>query len=176
MGIEFSRGFFIFDKSWIQENQFVESLSHAEYRILIYLLSSALKISKRDGRYKRGDTIATLYQTNKILFVNASQRTMAERCNADRGTIYRALNKFKEYGALIKVPDSEDKGANDYYIIGFERDKDGKHDYYLVDSIPIRQGHEVPVEIREFILGHYRDPLFAKNNLIWERLFGMYED
>ena len=173
MGIEFSRGFFIFDKSWIQENQFVQSLSHAEFRILIYLLSSALKISKRDGRYKRGDTIATLYQTNKILFVNASQRTMAERCNADRGTIYRALNKFKEYGALIKVPDSEDKGANDYYIIGFERDKDGKHDYYLVDSIPIRQGHEVPIEIRKFILDHYRDPLFAKNSLIWERLFGM---
>ena len=74
--IDFCKGFFVFDKSWIHDNKFFQSLSHAEFRILLYLLSSALKSSKRDQKYKRGDLIASLYQRNKLLVVNASQRTI----------------------------------------------------------------------------------------------------
>lgn len=174
--IEFKKGFFVFDKSWIQENEFIRSLSHAEYKILIYLLSSALKISKRDERYKRGDVIASLYQRNKILFVNASQKTIAERCKVNRATAYRALRKFMRFGALIKVPDGKETGNNDYYIIGFEKIKEGKQDYFLVDSLPIRVGNKLPEQSKDFIRDHYQDWLFSENELIWKDLFGLERD
>jgi len=45
--VGFDRGFFIFDKNWIYDNEFVRSLSHAEFRVLVYLLSSTLKLNKR---------------------------------------------------------------------------------------------------------------------------------
>lgn len=176
MGIEFSRGFFVFDKSWIHENEFVQSLSHAEFRILIYLLSSALKITKRDSTYRRGNLIASLYQDNKILIVNTSQRTIAEKCKVNRATVFRALNKFKEVGALIKMPDHVGRGANDYYIIGFEREKVGKQEYYLVDSIPVSEGHKVPEEIKKLVLACIGYPSFDKNSAIWQRLFGITVD
>jgi DNA-binding MarR family transcriptional regulator len=175
MGIEFNRGFFIFDKSWIQENQFMQSLSHAEYRIMVYLLSSALKISKRDARYKRGELIASLYQRNHILFANVSQSTIADRCGINRATAYKALKKFNDIGAVIKMSEGGKGESNDYFIIGFEnhrQDKDGKQEYYLIDSIPIRNGRELPDHIKEFIRGHYKDDLFFMSDLIWEGLFG----
>ena len=174
--IEFSKGFFIFDKSWIHENQFMQSLSHAEYRIMVYLLSSALKISKRDARYKRGDLVASLYQDNHILTVNASQSTIADRCGTDRATAYKALKKFDDFGAVIKMTDDGKNGRNHYFIIGFEnhrQDKDGKQEYYLIDSIPIRNGQRLPDHIRKFIKDHYRDDLFYMSDLIWGELFGM---
>ena len=174
--IEFNRGYFVFDKSWIQENVFVRSLSHAEHRVMIYLLSSALKISKWDERYKRGDVIASLYQRNKILFVNASQETIAERCKMNRATAYRALKKFRNFGAAIKVPDGKETGHNDYYIIGFEKSKEGKQDYFLVDSLPIRSGKRLPDQLRDYILDHYQDGLFHESEAVWKELFGMEKD
>ncbi|MFZ0451948.1 MAG: hypothetical protein WAL98_22175 [Desulfatiglandaceae bacterium] len=179
MGIEFSRGFFIFDKTWIHENKFVQSLSHAEFRILIYLLSSALKISKPNKDYKRGDLIASLYKKNKILFINVSQRTIAEKCNVNRATVCKAIKKFKGFGAVIKMPDCKNNGANDYFIIGFEnskKDKDGKQEYYLVDSIPIRTGQKLPDESKDFIRSHHEDDFFWASQLIWRDLFGMEKD
>jgi DNA-binding MarR family transcriptional regulator len=179
MGIEFSKGFFVFDKSWIHENKFVQSLSHADYRILIYLLSSTLKISKRNKDYKRGDLIASLYKKNKILFINITQRTIAEKCSVNRATVCKALKKFKDFGAIIKMPDSKENGANDYYIIGFEnhrKDKDGKQEYYLVDSIPVRAGEKLPDSSKDFIRDHHKDDLFWASSLIWEDLFGMGRD
>ena len=172
--IEFNRGFFIFDKSWIHDNEFCQSLSHAEFRILIYLLSSAIKTSKRNYKYKRDELIASLYQRNKLLIVNASQRRIAEKCNADRKTVYMALNKFKEFGAVIKIPDGKENGANDYYIIGFEnhrKDKDGKQEYYLVDSISIRAGQKLPDNFKNFIQRAYKG--FTNRDEIWKVLFGM---
>jgi hypothetical protein len=177
--IDFCKGFFVFDKSWIHDNKFFQSLSHAEFRILLYLLSSAIKTSKRDQKYKRDELIASLYQKNKLLVVNASQRTIAEKCNADRATVYKALIKFKEIGAVIKIPDGKENGANDYYIIGFEnhrKDKAGKQEYYLVDSIPIRKGQKLPDKIRSFIQRFYKTESFMQREEIWRDLFGMETD
>jgi DNA-binding MarR family transcriptional regulator len=176
MAIEFSNGFFVFDKSWIHGNKFFQSLSHAEFRIMVYLLSSALKISKRDERYKRGEIIASLYQKSGILCANVSQSTIAERCNVDRATAYRALKKFSEIGAIIKMSDGQEKGSNNLYILGFQNqrpNKSGKQEYYLVDSIPIRGGEKLPDKIRKFILEHHTWELFGSSSLIWKDLFGM---
>lgn len=172
--IEFSKGFFVFDKSWIHDNKFFQSLSHADFRILIYLLSSGLKTSRKDPRFKRGDLLAALYQSNNLLVVNASQRKIAEKCNANRATVYKALNKFKEFGAVIKIPDGKETGANDFYIIGFEnhrKDKDGKQEYYLVDSIPIRAGQKLPDKVKNFIQRGYKG--LSNREEIWKVLFGM---
>ena len=177
--IDFCKGFFVFDKSWIHENEFCQSLSHAEFRVLIYLLSSGLKISQRDQKYKRGDLIASLYGRSKILFVNVSQPTIAEKCPVDRATAYKALKKFREFGAVIRVPDVKDNGDNDLYIIGFEnnrKDKAGKQEYYLVDSIPIRTGQKLPDRHKKFIATHYKDELFGTSDMIWSDLFGMGND
>jgi len=177
--IDFCKGFFVFDKSWIHDNEFCQSLSHAEFRVLVYLLSSAIKTSKRDHKYKRDELIASLYQRNKLLVVNASQRRIAEKCNADRKTVYRALNKFKGFGAVIKIPDGKENGANDYYIIGFEnhrKDKAGKQEYYLVDSIPIRKGQKLPDKVRSFIQKFYKTESFMQREEIWRDLFGMEKD
>ena len=179
MGIEFSKGFFVFDKSWIHENKFVQSLSHADYRILVYLLSSTLKISKANKEYKRGDLIASLYKKNRILFINVTQRTIAEKCSVNRATVCKALKKFKDFGAVIKMPDGKENGASDYYIIGFEnhrKDKDGKQEYYLVDSIPVRAGENLPDSSKDFIRNHHKGDLFWASSLIWKDLFGMGND
>jgi hypothetical protein len=173
--IEFSKGFFVFDKSWIHDNKFFQSLSHAEFRILIYLLSSGLKVSKKDERFKQGDLIPSLYQRSKLLAVNASQRRIAEKSKADRGTVIKALKKFKDFGVVIKFPGGREPEVNDLYIVGFEysmNDKTGKLDYYLVDSIPIRAGQKLPEKYRTFILNHYNDDLFRTSDLIWDDLFG----
>ena len=171
--IEFDRGFFTFDKSWILENEFMQSLSHAEFRVMVYLAASTLRISKRDQRYKTGDSIATLYQRNRILFVNVSQPTIAERCKVDRSTVYEALKKFREFGAVIKVPEGKPEVSGDYYILGFEKTKEGKQDYFLVDSLPIRSGNKLPDKYKEFIRDHYKDEFFSMSDLIWRDLFGM---
>ena len=176
MLIEFDNGFFVFDKSWILGNKFFQSLSHAEFRVMVYLLSSALKISRRDERYKRGEMIASLYQKNGILFANVSQSTIAERCNVDRATAYKVLKKFDDVGAIIKMSNGQEKGLNNFYILGFQNqrpDKSGKQEYYLVDSIPIRTGKKLPEEVRKFISEHYKGELFGSSSIIWKDLFGM---
>jgi len=170
---EFNKGFFIFDKNWIHENRFVQSLSHAEFRILIYLLSSTLKPKKGISGLARSEQIADLYQRKGILFVNASQRIIAERCHTGRTTTYRAVTRFKEYGALIKMPDGEDNGNGDYHIVGFQKEKDGKQDYFLLDSVFLRAGKKLPDRYQGFIAAHFRDAGFPPTKEIWEDLFGM---
>ena len=170
---EFNKGFFIFDKNWIHENRFVQSLSQAEFRILIYLLSSTLKLKKGIAGHARSEQIADLYQRKGILCVNVSQRTIAERCHTGRTTTYRTMTKFKEYGALIKMPDSDDNGNGDYHVIGFEREKEGKQDYFLLDSVFLRSGLKVPDRYQGFIAAHFRDGGFPPTKEIWEDLFGM---
>jgi len=174
--IEFHRGFFTFDKSWILENEFMQSLSHAEFRVMVYLAASTLRISKRDQRYKTGDSLAALYQRNRILFVNVSQPTIAKRCKMDRSTVYEALKKFREFGAVIKVPDAKENGSGDYYIIGFEKTKEGKQDYFLVDSLPIRAGNKLPDKYKKFIRDHYKDEFFYMSEPMWRDLFGMEKE
>jgi hypothetical protein len=175
MGIEFNRGFYVFDKSWFQENEFMHSLSHAEFRIMVYLLSSALKLSKRDTRFKRSKWLVDLYQNNHLLLVNVSQRTIADRCSADRKTVINTLKKFNEYGALLTISNGEEKG-NNVYLIGFEnpsQHKEGKQDYYLIDSIPIRSGGRLSEETINLIKGHYHDDMLCYSEKIWGDLFGM---
>jgi DNA-binding MarR family transcriptional regulator len=151
--LNFDRGFFIFDKNWIYDNEFVRSLSHAEFRVLVFLLSSALKLSKRYNKAGRGKKIATIYRKNGTLFVNASQRTIAENCNMNRITVHRVMSKFKDYGVLIKVPDAE--GNGDYHIIGFSANKEGKYDYFLTDSSFIRSGEKLPEQLKNYFRNHY---------------------
>jgi hypothetical protein len=172
MGIEFNKGFFIFDKSWFQ-NEFMVSLSHAEFRIMIYLLSSALKLSKRDERFKKVQRLVDLYRINHLLMANVSQKTIADRCNVNRATIIRALKKFEEYGAVITMSDGENN-SNHIYLLGVERqDKSGKEEYFFVDSIPIRSGKKLPDQTIKFIEDHYQDELFYYSDRIWGDLFGM---
>ena len=170
---EFNKGFFIFDKNWIHENRFIQSLSHAEFRILIYLLSSTLKPKKGIAGLARSEQIADLYQRKGILFVNASQRTISERCHVDRRKVYDAMRKFRDCGALIRMPDGEENGNGDYHIVGFEREKEGKQNYFLLDSMFLRAGRKVPHRYQGFIAAHFRDGGFPPTKEIWEDLFGM---
>jgi len=114
-------GFMIFNKSWIYGNEFFRSLSHAEYRIMLYLLASVLRISKKDRRFKRSDLLTNLYQNNNLLVVNASYETIAETSEVDRGTVYKALKGFDDYGAAIKISNKGKNGANNFYIMGCKR-------------------------------------------------------
>jgi len=166
--VDFDRGFFIFDKSWIYDNEFVRSLSHAEFRVLVYLLSSTLKLNKRSNKSGRGKKIATIYRNNGTLFVNVSQRTVAEKCNMNRVSVHRAMRKFTDYGVLIKVPDIE--GNGDCHIIGFSTNKEGKHDYFLVESSFIRSGEKLPGHFKSYFQNHYEDNKFPVTG-IWKQLF-----
>ena len=80
-----------------------------------------------------------------------------------------------DFGAVLKFPDENETGANDFYIVGFEyskKDKDGKLDYYLVDSLPIRAGQKLPEKYRRFILTRYEGHFFKTSDFIWDDLFG----
>ena len=176
MPSHYTRGFFVFDKTWIHENGFFQSLSHAEFRIMLYLLSSVLKITRRDRRYKRGDQIAMLYQHNNLLVANVSTPTIAERCSVSRGTVTPAINKFDEYGAAIRIPEGNDPGENNIYILGFSersaRYYEGRTDYYFVDSIAIKNGERMPEGIRRGITQRYAEEIFVPATRYWIELFG----
>lgn len=160
MSKAFQNGFLIFDKRWIHDNAFFSALSHAEFRIMVYLLSSVLRVTKKDKRYKRGEMIAYLYQENKLLIANVTTRTIAEKSRVNRSTVLKALDIFNEYGAAIKVDDKGDSGANNFYLLGFEdmnAEMDGKEDYFFVDSIPIKRGIKMPDAIKTFIRDNYKE-------------------
>lgn len=167
MSKAFQNGFLIFDKRWIHENAFFRSLSHAEFRVMVYLLSSVLRVSTKDQRYKRGELIAFLYQENKLLVVNATTRTIAEKSRVNRSTVCKVVDKFDDSGAVIKITDGAEKSANNLYLLGFEdmNAEDGKEDYFFVDSIPIKRGNKMPDTIKTFIRDNYKDKSFLNRSL-----------
>jgi DNA-binding MarR family transcriptional regulator len=168
MSKAFQNGFLIFDKRWIHENEFFRSLSHAEFRVMVYLLSSVLRVSKKDKRYKRGELIAFLYQENKLLVVNVTTRTIAEKSRVNRSTVCKALDTFNDSGAVIKITDGAEKSTNNLYLLGFEdmnAEMDGKEDYFFVDSIPIKRGNKMPDTIKTFIRDNYKDKSFLNRRL-----------
>jgi hypothetical protein len=152
-------GFMIFNKSWIYENEFFRSLSHAEYRIMLYLLASVLRISKKDRRYKGGDLLAYLYQNNNLLVTNVSFNRIAVASEVHRGTVCRALAKFNDYGAAIKITNQGNKGpGNNFYFMGIENRNSGeKLPNYFVDSVFLSSGGKMPADIKEFIKQNYMD-------------------
>ena len=167
MSKAFQNGFLIFDKRWILEDEFFRSLSHAEFRVMVYLLSSVLRVSKKDKRYKRGELIAFLYQENKLLVVNVTTRTIAEKSKVNRSTVCKALDRFDDSGAVIKITDRAEKSANNLYLLGFEdmNAEDGKEDYFFVDSIPIQRGNKMPDTIKKFIRDNYKNKSFLNRRL-----------
>ena len=158
MSKAFQNGFLIFDKRWIHENEFFRSLSHAEFRVMVYLLSSVLRVSKKNLSYKNGELIAYLYQNSQLLVVNVSYAKIAEKCKVNRATVYRALNKFNEVGAVIKISGEKEKHTNNFYILGIENKQgEDKLPYFFIDSIPISSGEKMPDDIKAFICKNYMD-------------------
>jgi DNA-binding MarR family transcriptional regulator len=173
MGTEFNNGFFIFDKNWFQDNKFFDSLTHAEFRIIVYLLSSTLRPRANSTRFKNFQWIVDLYHINNILFVNVSQRTIVHRCKVHRSTVISALKKFEEMGAVIIIP-SDGNRSNNIYIVGFKgHTESDKNEYFLVDSVPLRSGKKLPDQIKNFITEKFHIVLFNRSDLIWVDLFGI---
>jgi DNA-binding MarR family transcriptional regulator len=168
----FKNGYLLFDKSWFMDSEFFRSLSHAEFRIMTYLLASVMRPNKRDPRYKRGETIALLYQSNKLLVANVSTRTIAERCQVSRSTVCKVLDKFHGTGAAIRISNGDEEGENNFYILGFDSLGSLKDEYFFVDSIPIRDGKGMPDAIREYIEFRYKDTVFTSSSRVWKTLFG----
>lgn len=173
MANNFENGFFIFDKSWWHDNAFMKSLSHAEFRIMIYLLCSVLRITKNDGRYKNGEIIAKVYQKSGVLFVNASQPTIAEKCGVNRATAYRAVHKFRDQGAIIKVFDGPETKTNDIHIVGFEDKRDSKMDYFLIDSLALKSGQSLPDEFISSVKENFERRVFRTDTRMWKEIFGV---
>jgi hypothetical protein len=172
MSEAFKNGYLLFDKKWFIGNEFFKSLSHAEFRIMMYLLSSIMRPNKRDLRYKRAKTIAMLYQRNRLLVANVSTRTIAERCQVSRTTVWATLDKFNAVGAAIRISHGAEDGENNFYILGFDASGSEREEYYFVDSIPIASGKKMPEEIRETIEFGYEKTVFTKSNQDWKELFG----
>jgi DNA-binding MarR family transcriptional regulator len=168
----FKNGYLLFDKSWFIESEFFKSLSHAEFRIMMYLLASVMRPNKRNPRYKRAETIAMLYQRNKLLVANVSTRTIAERCQVSRSTVCKALDNFYAVGAAIRISHGAKDGENNFYILGFDGSGSERDEYFFVDSIPIRAGEKMPDVVRERIESGYKETVFTKSARGWEILFG----
>ena len=172
MGTEFDKGFFLFNKNWFYENKFFNSLTHAEFRIMIYLLSSILRPRKNSPKYKDYQWIVDLYHSNGILFVNASQRTIAQMCAVHRGTVITALNKFEDMGAVIIIR-YDDNTPSNVYVVGFQYWDHEMKEYYLVDSIPVSSGKNLPEEYKNYIRKGCGNKLFGKSDTFWGDLFGI---
>jgi len=177
----YPKGFFILDKSWFTDNQFFQSLSHAEFRIMVYLLASVLRVTKRERRYRNGGLVARLYSDSHLLVANVSQRTIADRCNVNRSTAYSALDRFNDAGAAITINRPKEEGGETFHILGFEREIEGDRiSLYLVDSIQVSAGEKLPVGARDLIEEAYQDPgrLYSAREkgtrkTLLERLFGL---
>lgn len=172
MSEAFKNGYLLFDKNWFIGSEFFKSLSHAEFRIMTYLLASVMRPNKRDPRYRRAKTIATLYQRNKLLVANVSTRTIAERCQVSRSTVWETLKKFNAVGAAIRISHGAKDGENNFYILGFDASDSEREEYYFVDSIPIKSGEKMPDETREAIEVGYEKTVFTKSAMGWKKLFG----
>jgi hypothetical protein len=172
MSSEFPNGFFIFDKSWFADNAFFRSLSHAEFKIMIYLLASIIRLSKRDSEYKRGDLVAKLYQENKLLVANVSTPTIAEKSGASTATVWKALRKFHETGAAIKISSGGKSGENNLYILGFHDPSSSNGERYLVNSIQLKGVGRMPEELSEDILLNHARRLHSHGTGAWVKLFG----
>lgn len=171
MSEAFKNGYLLFDKSWILENEFFKSLTHAEFRIMTYLIASVLRLTKRDQRYKRGLQAATLYQDNNLLVANVSTRTIAEKCRVSRSTVCKALDKFHEVGAAIRIPSSANESDNNLYVLGTHDPGKEKEDLFFVDSRPIKSGAKMPQDVRDHIESHYKDRPFRYAKRFWKGLF-----
>lgn len=172
MSKEYKYGFLIFNKEWLLENEFFNSLSHAEFKIMVYLLSSRLIIKKRDQRYKRGDLLAKLYQVNNLLVVNVSIRTISEKCMVSRATVCKALEKFDIAGAAIRISQGQEDGENNIYIVGFKGPaSDGEEDYFFVDSTPIKKHGAMQKEYRDNIAANFNKKIFSHTSEGWKNLF-----
>ena len=163
----------IFDKAWMIDNKFFESLTHAEFRIMVYLLSSTLKITKSDKKYKQGDLFAKLYHKNRLLVVNTSTPKIAERSKTSRTAVCTALNKFHDYGAAIRISSGGKLGENNLYIVGFRGKLYDERDYfYFIDSIPLKNGDPMPENLKRSIETRYMDTMYNSKTAGWKELFG----
>ncbi len=155
---KFEKGFLLLDKKWLLDNQFFRSLSHAEFRIMVYILSSPLTIKHHDARFPGQELFIRLYQENKLLIANVSQNKISDVCRVHRGTVQSALEKFDQFGSLITVSAKDDGVLNNFYIIGFEARLDGEDQkLYFVDSIPLTQGRPMPENIKDYIAKEFMD-------------------
>jgi biotin operon repressor len=172
MSSEYPNGFFIFDKSWFVENEFFRSLSHAQFKIMLYLLTSIIRLSKRTLEYKRGDLVAKLYKENFLLVVNVSTPTIAKRCGVSTATVWKALGKFHETGSAIKISNGGKKGENNLYVLGFHDPTAANGERYFVNSIQLKEDGKMPEELIQEILLYHGQHVFQAGTLTWKRLFG----
>lgn len=174
MAREYNFGFLIFDKSWFYDNAFFDSLSHAEFKIIIFILSCRLKVTKKMSRYRRGELLFGLYHHNNILAANVSTRTIAEKCRVSRATVCRALAKFHEAGAVIRISHGGEEGENNLFILGFKGPiSEGEDDYFFVDSMPLRTVGTMPQKLRDYIVKNFKERIFSDSSLGWRELFGV---
>ena len=114
----YRNGFFVMNKTWFGQNGFFTSLSHAEFRIILYLLASVLRLDKRRNIAPQAMFLAGLYRDKKLLVANVAQRTIAKKCNVNRGTVQSALRKFEALGAVIVLPCENQGIQNNLYCVG----------------------------------------------------------
>jgi DNA-binding MarR family transcriptional regulator len=177
---QLNNGFLILNKAWFGENEFFKSLSHAEFKIMLYLLASVLRLDKREQRSKKSLFLARLFRDRNLLVASVSQRTIAVRCYVNRGTVQSALRKLEEMGAVIFLPCEEQGFYNNVYFLGFRGPTDLENrSLFMVDSGFLKDGRPIPDSIKHYIQNRFlidERPDLAKSKdgiYLLETLFGV---
>jgi hypothetical protein len=146
---------------WFNDNEFINQLTNAEKWILACISSFIYRSRKIDPKFPPSKKLTFLYSINGLLVSMISERTIADKCNFNRGTVCKAIDKFDEYGAVIKISGKKGKGYSNLYIMGFERrekvkkEKTIRTDFLFSNSPVLRSGQKIPDDIKEFIRDRY---------------------
>jgi len=146
---------------WFDDNEFINQITNAEKWILACISSFIYRSRELIPDFPPSKKLTFLYSINGLLVSMISERTIADKCNFNRGTVCNAIDKFDDYGAVIKIPGKKGKGYSNLYIMGFERREKIKEkkmkrtDFLFSDSPILRSGKKIPDDIKEFIRDRY---------------------
>jgi hypothetical protein len=144
-------------QGWFDENQFIENLTHAQKWVLTCLSSYIWRMSFPLDDSFNSKLLAKLYDKNALLVTPMAERTIAKKTGFNRATICTAIDKFEEFGAVVKISGKKGPARYNLYIMGFERRRksEGKLvkrvDYQFSNSPILRKGGKIPEDLIEYI-------------------------
>ena len=171
---------------WFDENQFINRITRADKWILACLASYIWRSEKIDTDYEIDRELVRLYKENGLLVTLMSERTLARKCDLNRSTVYEAIGRFDDVGAVIRLSGKKGKGFSNVYIMGLQRmtlEKNGrirKMDEYLFSDSPVlRAGGRIPDDVKDFIRANFskrcevlrKTKLAGYNELIFPLIF-----
>jgi hypothetical protein len=140
----------------------LKNMTAPEFKVYTYLISIPIRAKKAESnKYKNGTEVYALYREGGLLPVNVSAKRMAVECKLGERTVAKAISRFSDLGAILKITDHKGR-HNNVYIVGiknmwYAEDDDFKPEHFFTEFSFIQNGEVLPDAVRYFILNNRYD-------------------